>query len=218
MHSRYDHFRTGGKMVGIIGGIVAIVLLLIVGLVAFSFIGTTIIDLTQQGQDFLDLLKIDIKPQAGETVCDISIIISGDLADNFFDAFINNIKKSYQWFDCHNASAISLFSLINSNENLNPQIFAQPLSVLTFGECVDIHVTLVDISGQRRNSPIKSVCFNLGLIDTPFEMRKIFLFDSIPDRNYDLEIFFDNPTLHIEGKQAGAPLLDRICKTGLSSC
>jgi len=188
VHSRYDHFRTGGKMVSIVGGIIGLVLLLIVGVVVFSFIGTTVIDLTQQGQDFLDALKIDITPTANERVCDISIIISGDLADNFFDAFINNIKRSYQWFDCHDSTGIPFFSLFNSNENLNPQVFAQPLSVLTFGECVDIHVTLVDQSGQRRNSPIKSVCFNLGLIDTPFEMRKIFVFDNVPDRNYDLEI------------------------------
>ncbi len=205
-------------MVSIVGGIIGLVLLIIVGLVAFSFIGTTIVDLTQIGQDFLDALKIDIKPVAGETVCDISIIISGDLADNFFDAFINNIQRSYQWFDCHDATGIPFFSLFNSNENLNPQVFGQPLSVLTFGECVNMHVTLVDRSGQRRDSPIKSVCFDLGLIDTPFQMRKIFLFDNIPDRNYDLEIFFDNPTIHIEGKQAGAPLFDRICKVGLTSC
>jgi len=201
---------------GIVTGLVAIVIILILGVIVFNFLGTTIIDLTQLGQGLLDALKIDIRPMAGETVCDISIIISGDLADNFLDAFINNISRQYQWFDCHDATLLPFASLFNSNEGI--ELFTTNLSVITLGECIDMHVTLVDVSGQRRESAIKSVCFDLGLIDTPFQLRKIFLFDNIPDRNYDIEIFFDNPTLHIQGKQAGAPLLDRICRTGLTSC
>ncbi len=201
---------------GIVAGIIGIVLLLIIGVVVVAFIGTTIVDLTQQGQDFLDALKIDITPNAGERVCDISVIIHGDLADNFIDAFIENIGKQYQWFDCHESTGIPFFSLINSNDNLS--IFTENLSVITFGECVDMHITLVDQSGQRRSSPTKSQCFDIGLIETPFLLRKTFVFDNIPDRNYDIEIFFDNPTIHIKGKQAGAFQLDRICKTGLTTC
>ncbi len=201
---------------GIIIGLVLLVFLLIAGVVAINFLGTTIVDLTQAGQGLLDALKIDIKPQAGERVCDISIIVSGDLADNFFDAFVNNIQKQYQWFDCHDSNAIPFFSLFNSNEGA--EIFRNNLSVVSFGECVDMHVTLVDVSGQRRNSPIKSICFDLGVIDTPFQMRNVFVFDNVPDRNYDLEIFFDNPTIHIEGQQSGSFFLDRVCRSGLSSC
>lgn len=203
-------------MVSIVGGIIGLVLLIIVGLIAFSFIGTTIVDLTQQGQNFLDLLKINITPTAGETVCDISIILSGDLRGEFISVIVDNVKRSYQWFDCHNATAIPFFSLFNSNDSI--EIFTENLSLLTFGECFDLHVTLVDQSGQRRNSPIKSICVDFGLIDDPFELRKIFVFDNIPDRNYDIELFFDNPTIHIKDLPSNAPKLDRICKVGLTSC
>jgi len=201
---------------GIIAGLVLIVIVLIGGVLAFSFLSTTIVDLTQAGQDLLDALRIDIKPQVGEEVCDISIILSGDLRGDFLSVIVDNVQRSYQWFDCHQSTAVPFFSLINSNQNGINNL--ETLSLLTFGECFDLHVTLVDQSGQRRNSPIKSVCVDAGILDSPFELRKIFVFDNIPHRNYDIELYFDNPTIHIKDLQTLAPKLDRICKAGLLSC
>ena len=121
-------------MVSIVAGIIGLVLLIIVGLVAINFIGTSIVDLTQQGQDFLDALKIDITPVAGERVCDLSIILSGGLTEGFFSVIVDNVQKQYQWFDCHDSTSVPFFSLFNSNDSI--EIFRENLALLTFGEYV----------------------------------------------------------------------------------
>jgi len=203
-------------MVSIVGGIIGLVLLIIVGLIAISFIGTSIVDLTQAGQDLLDALKIDIKPVVGERVCDISIVLSGDLRGDFSGVIVDNVQKQYQWFDCHDSTSVPFFSLFNSNDGIG--IFRENLSLLTFGECFDLHVTLVDQSGQRRSSPIKSICVGAGILDSPFQLEKIFVFDNIPDRNYDIELYFDNPTIHIKDHSSMQPKVERLCKVGLTSC
>jgi hypothetical protein len=210
---------------GIIGALVLIVVILIAGVIVWSFLSTSVVDLVGAGQELLDALKIDIKPQTGEEVCDISITIRSELRDTLLSGTIVAVggdagnPRTYQWFDCHQSTSVPFFSLINSNQVGigNLETLTQPLA-FTFGESIDMQVVLIDQSGQRRASPIKSITFGAGFIDTPFQITKTFVYDNLPHRNYELQIFYNNPSIHINDQPTGSPFISNVCKSGLASC
>lgn len=206
-----------------------LIIVIIIGAVVFMQMGNQLIDATQDFQQTLftqiELREVVPLPMAFEDVCDLRVTVRGTVDQTlpFTELFIrmNFGDVSYSWFDCHESTAIPLFSLWDIGKTSDT---SNPLAVI-LGDAQDLNLEIElknfpndpNIIKNKFLSPnlAKKIKLPSGSFPTPHPITQEFIITNIPDRNYKLTVDFSNTD--IEGN-AGDPFQTNICKQFTSSC
>lgn len=218
--------------------LIAFMILIIIGAVVIQQLGLSTVDILNQSTNFLNAYKLQPNIQPGERLCDISITTFADLigpntlsiefgvvTDPFVQ--IENNVRSYQWFNCRDPTAVPFLSLVGNlfeTEDLN----IQSLDFLTiFGIEIQPSIQLsspgsFQTIGPDLNPSLKKLIkVPAGNVPSPFDLDQTYLISNIPERNYDLKIFYDGKQIRTpDGTKLpfNSPFNSNICKSGLSSC
>ena len=226
---------------GIVGSFMLVMIIIIAVALSWNYIQGFVFEIITEGNKSFTQIqtsnKIKTTAQPDELICDLAITTQV-LVDNIrVKGSVNPpTAKAYVWSDCNPTSAIPLASLLDFS--FDGLLSLMELNVFTEGigdQQLQTVIRLQDReTGEIRdrftdpnlemNQPA-----SLGLFDTGGKVfSEDFFIKNIPSRDYDLEIFYTTCFESIEGcggrdipindGAIGAPVKERICAVGKTSC
>lgn len=195
--------------------IIAVVLLMYFG---GSFL-KTIGDFTELSKGYVDAAQIQIKPQKGDTVCDLKLQVFGYLNEKYaFSPLYVQLGEGtkhpeavqYDWINCRTYGTLSIipFSIFGMVDGDKIREFA--ISVIE--EKFHIEVVLVASDGKKIDAHTqptlyKYITLPAGVFPLPLEITKSFVISDIPRDKYTLQIYYGR---EINNLGAGTPYLKTI--------
>jgi len=204
----------------VLGALLAFVAIIMVSsIILIIFAGQFVTDVTEGAKGFL--IAEGLKPTVfvGESVCDLRVTVFAEIRQDidtgiplpFIDStpfvFIPSSNPAdYQWFNCDEATAFPIFSLIQEQPiTIQPRLIDE-INTLDFialaDESVSLQIVLqgIDPNGKLvkidANDPTQSTMHRkvkltagAGVVKTPLDIRTEFIANNIPMRDYTLEIF-----------------------------
>ena len=230
---------------GILGTLIGIIIIIVVVAIAWQYIQGFVFEIITEGQRSFTQIqtsnKIKTTAQPDELVCDLSIVTQMRLDNIELKGFVNPpTAKEYIWSDCNPTSAIPLASLLDLNFNDLLLMFTQ-FSILEGLADQQLQTTIRlqdretgEIRDRFTDPNFRMIQFSqIGLFDSGgIVFTEDFFVKNIPSRDYDLEIFYQEcfeslsggeddcggRDIPINGGSAGAPVVERICAVGKTSC
>jgi len=223
---------------GILGTFIGILIIVIVVAFAWQYIQGFVFEIITEGQRSFTQVqtsnKIKTTAQPDELVCDLAITTRVELSSVFTEGSVNPpVAKEYVWSDCNPTSAIPFASLLDIN--FGDLIDLMQLNIFTEG-LVDQNLQTVIRLQDRETGELRDQFTDgnlkqtqdapIGVLEGSKVFSEDFFIKNIPSRDYDLEIFYTytfdttdfTADININGAGVGAPVKERICAVGLTSC
>lgn len=200
------------------GSLAGIAVFLIVILVAGTYFLGTINTTVESGKDFFTAQRIKPTPNANEYVCDLVVVIYGELRETLpltpvyikvGEGTSHPEAFTAKWISCNKAEAVPRFSLLPTLSG-----DAHPLAFFFDEEVIHTEVVLKDFSGYKIDANIqpalrRAVPLPNGLVPLPYLLQETFVVADIPCRDYSLEIYWGR---EINKLGAGEPFVSQINK------
>lgn len=181
-----------------------------------------------------DADQLKLKPKSSEKICDLKVTVYGELHGySPFGIRTNqadlptNLKillgkdtahpevKKYEWFDCQKSTAVPLASLLDFGLDFGPEnqlnYDLAPQAFFTVEE--KIHAQIVLKSGPYKVDAVtqpnlkKYIFIPAGVVPLPYDMRAVFVVQNIPQRSYEMEIYYGQ---EINDLAPGQPYITNI--------
>lgn len=172
---------------------------------------------------FFTATQLTPRVNVDETVCDLRVKVFAKVTQDFGIAapeitIDKDNNSSYEWFECESSSKINALYLLDWDLEL------QNTSKLDFislgGESISVEIVLRDqkdstqkVDAFTQPQMKRLIQIEQGIIKTPLDASMEFVVKNIPERNYDLEIYYGRA---INDMDAGKPFISKICNLNTS--
>lgn len=194
--------------------LIAIIIGIVILVAVLAYFGTQVSDLfndiKESAQQRRDASTQKIPTYQGETICDLKIIVYGQVVE---DGFPSTIKVKFgdgtqhpeivnsSWLNCDSPKK---FSFLNIFELPPPS----PLALFIIDEKFHIEGVLRDNQGYKidaTNEPslYKYIELKAGIIPTPLNFEKTFVINNVAKHDYTFDIYVGR---QIIGKTTGEPM------------
>ncbi len=221
---------------GIVGTFIGILIIIIVVAIAWQYIQGFVFEIITEGsKQFTQVQtsnKIKTTATDDELICDLSIDVFVERDGIHKIAYVDlSNARDYTWSDCNPSSAIPLASLLDFGFG-----DLMELSILFGGVEETVLETTIrltdDKTGEIRDRftdpNLRQDQFApVGVLDARQAFQENFFIKNIPSRDYDLEIWYVQTFESLELREIlkvnddgvfGAPVKERICAVGKTSC
>lgn len=223
--------------------VIGIIIILFLGTIGTSLIGSLAVDTSDDIETIIELLtkgsQPKPKPTSSELLCDLKLIIHAEydqqapftpffiriISSGITDA-IHDSAKEYQWRDCQQSTQVPIFSLLDFGVSDGVPLALVPVFIGE-GEAVNTEIVLLDpktglkIDKSNDRNLQRSIDLPAGIaVNLPLDLSQTYLIKNIPHRDYELQIFFPDHDINSASDNIGKskPFIDEVCEFTKETC
>jgi len=208
-------------MINIIAGLIGIAIFIVILLIAYAVFEPLITGIIDKANGLITATELKPRALGGETICDLRVKVFAEITQDFgigspeITMDKNNAFEA-TWFDCFGQSNPSPASLIDLDLRFSNLRFSLLDFVTLGGEKIHAEIVIRDANDPTQKvdaftqPQLRRVVFSsdgISIIKTPLNVNVEFVITNIPQREYDLEIYYGRP---INDMGAGEPFIGKI--------